>query len=72
MCAALFGVSRSTAASAIGEGLVSLNYSPCFKCDAPVKTGDTLSYRGKGKALIGDPSGRSRKDRLFVNAEIYE
>ena len=72
VCAALFGVSRSTAASAIGEGLVSLNYSPCFKCDAPVKTGDTLSYRGKGKALIGDPGGRSRKDRLFVNAEIYE
>ena len=51
---------------------MSLNYSPCFKCDAPVKTGDTLSYRGKGKVLIGDPGGRSRKDRLFVNAEIYE
>lgn len=72
VCAALFGVSRSSAAASISEGLVSLNYSPCFKCDATVREGDTVSLRGKGKALIGAPGGKSRKDRQFINAEIYE
>ena len=67
----LFGVSRTTAAELIRLGAVTLNYSICEKVDAPVKEGDTLSVRGKGKGRIAQIGGRSRKDRLFVEAEIY-
>ncbi len=67
----LFGVSRTTAAELIRLGAVTLNYTICEKVDAPVKAGDTLSVRGKGKGRIAQIGGRSRKDRLFVEAEIY-
>ena len=68
----MFGVSRSTAADAIRLGLVALNYSPCEKPDAGIKEGDTISFRGHGKGTIAADGGRSRKDRIFINAEIYE
>ena len=67
----LFGVSRTTAAELIRLGTVTLNYTICEKVDAPIKEGDTLSVRGKGKGRIAQIGGRSRKDRLFVEAEIY-
>ena len=67
----LFGVSRTTAAELIRLGAVTLNYSICEKTDAPIKEGDTLSVHGKGKGRITQIGGRSRKDRLFVEAEIY-
>ena len=67
----MFGISRTTAAELIRIGAVSLNYSVCEKPDAPVKEGDILSVRGKGKGRISEIGGRSKKDRLFVSAEIY-
>ena len=53
------------------DGAVTLNYTICEKVDAPVKEGDALSVRGRGKGRIAQIGGRSRKDRLFVEAEIY-
>ena len=67
----LFGVSRTLAAELIREGAVTLNYTICEKVDAPVKEGDTLSVHGKGKGRISQIGGRSRKDRRFVEAELY-
>ena len=67
----MFGVSRTLAAELIREGAVTLNYSICEKVDATVKEGDTLSVHGKGKGSISQIGGRSRKDRLFVEAELY-
>ena len=67
----MFGISRTTAAELIRIGAVSLNYSVCEKPDAPVREGDILSVRGKGKGRISEIGGRSKKDRLFVSAEIY-
>lgn len=67
----MFGVSRSMAAELIRFGAVSLNYSVCEKTDAPVKENDVISVRGKGKGKITAVGGRSKKDRLFIEAEIY-
>ena len=67
----MFGVSRTLAAELIREGAVTLNYSICEKVDATVREGDTLSVHGKGKGRISQIGGRSRKDRLFVEAELY-
>ena len=73
VCAGMFNLSRTAAAEAIGQGLVSLNYSECTKTDAPIRDGDILSLRGKGKGQVleaGDT--QSRKGRLFVKAGVYQ
>ena len=67
----LFGTSRTAAAELIRLGLVTLNYSLCQKTDASVKEGDVLSVRGKGKGRIARVGGRSKKDRLFIEAELF-
>ncbi|MCF0137225.1 MAG: hypothetical protein HUJ66_02545 [Oscillospiraceae bacterium] len=72
VAAGMFNLSRSSAAEYISAGEVSLNYSQCMKPDAPIHEGDVISVRGIGKGVVGEPGGRSRKDRLFVNAEIYK
>lgn len=66
----MFRLSRSAAAEQIRLGLVSLNYAPCPRTDAQVGEGDVISLRGRGKGTVTKIGGRSRKDRLFVQAEI--
>ena len=70
--AGMFNLSRTSAAGFISAGDASLNYSQCMKADAPVKEGDVISLRGCGKGIVGAEGGKSRKDRIFVNAEIYK
>jgi RNA-binding protein YlmH len=65
----IFRMSRSAAAEQIRLGLVSLNYAVCDKADAPVREGDVISLRGKGKGQVREIGGRSKKDRLFITAE---
>ena len=72
VASSMFGLSRTAAAELIRLGAASLNYAPCEKTDAPVKEGDVISLRGKGKGVLTEVGGRSRKDRLFVRAEIYQ
>ena len=67
----MFGLSRTQAAELIRMGAASLNYAPCEKTDAPVKEGDVISLRGRGKGVLVSVGGRSRKDRLFVEAEVF-
>ena len=72
VCAGTFRLSRTAAAEAIAAGLLSLNYEVCLKPDAPVREGDILSLRGKGKAAVLDAGSReSKKGRLFVKVGIY-
>lgn len=70
--AGMFNLSRTSAAGFIAAGDASLNYSQCLKVDAPVHEGDVISLRGCGKGIVGPEGGRSRKDRIFVNAEIFK
>ena len=72
VCAGAFRLSRTAAAEAIAAGLLSLNYALCLKPDAPVREGDVLSLRGKGKAAVLDAGSReSKKGRHFVKVGIY-
>ena len=66
----MFGMSRTSAADQIRLGAATLNYAVCDRVDAPVKPGDVISLRGKGKGSLTGAGGRSRKDRLFLEAEI--
>ncbi len=72
VCAGTFGLSRAAAAEAISAGRLSLNYEVCLKPDAPVREGDVLSLRGKGKAAVLDAGSReSKKGRHFIKAGRY-
>jgi len=67
----LFSVSRTAAAEAIRGGLVTLNHLPAGKQDAPVSERDTLSLRGRGKAVIDALGAPTRKGRIPVTARKY-
>lgn len=67
----LFDLSRTEAARQIAAGMVSINYEVSEKTDSPVREGDILSLRGKGKGKITGTGGVSRKGRLFVYGVIY-
>ncbi len=67
----IFGVSRTQTAELIRAGAVSLNYVPCLRTDAPISEGDVISIRGKGKGAVTSLGGRSRKDRTFLEAELW-
>ena len=69
--AGAFGLSRGNASAAITQGLVSVNYFPCEKPDRTVVPGDVLSLRGRGKATVGAPGGKTRKDRQFITVELW-
>lgn len=71
VAAGLFDLSRTEAARQVEAGNITLNYELCDRCDAPVRPGDTLSLRGKGKGRITGLGGTSRKGRQFVEGEIY-
>lgn len=67
----MFSISRTAAAELIRAGSVSLNYAVCIHADMPISEGDVLSIRGRGKGAVTAIGGQSRKERTFVEAEIY-
>ena len=68
----MFGISRTKASELIRLGAVSLNYEQCLKTDAEINEGDIISVRGKGKGCVSSVGGKSKKDRLFIEAELYQ
>lgn len=64
--ASVFPMSRGNAAEAIRSGLVFLNNAQVQKPDAAVKEGDKLVLRGKGKAVLKEVGGQTRKERIFI------
>lgn len=69
--ASAFGLSRGRAAEAITHGIVFVNNMEVIKTDYQVAEGDKLTLRGKGKAVLADVGGRSRKDRQYITIERY-
>lgn len=68
--ASAFSLSRGDAAEAIRRGLVQVDGAPTLKGDRPVAQGVRLSVRGKGKAILAETGGLSKKGR--VNIEIHK
>ena len=67
-----FALSRAKAAEAIRRGIVSVNSVEALKVDQEVSEGDRIVLRGKGKAVLTEAGGRSRKDRIIVTFHIYK
>ncbi|QAT43979.1 YlmH family RNA-binding protein [Aminipila luticellarii] len=64
--AAAFGMSRSNAAEAIKSGSVFVNNLQTAKNEKLVREGDKIVWRGKGKVVLKDIGGNTRKDRIYI------
>ena len=69
---AAFSLSRTKAAQAIESGSVYLNSVQTLKPDAHVNTGDKLVLRGKGKAVLFEVRGESKKGRVHLVLRKYQ
>ena len=67
-----FALSRAKAAEAIRRGIVSVNSMEALKVDQEIGEGDKIVVRGRGKAVLAEAGGRSRKDRIIVTFNIYK
>ncbi len=66
--ASLCSVSRGKAEELVSAGLVSVSGVEIQKTGFTVKSGDTVSVRGKGRFIIDDSPGSSRKGRILFRA----
>ena len=66
-----FRLSRGNAGEYIDAGRVFVNGMQTLKRDAKITEGDKLNIRGKGKAVLKSVGGLSKKDRIFIELEIY-
>jgi len=66
VAASAFRLARGKAQDAVRQGLVSVNGRQVLKPDMEVSEGDRISFRGRGKAVLSEVGGRSRKDRIVI------
>ncbi len=68
---AFFNMSRNTAAETVNKGLVYVNSSQCLKVDYTLKEGDKIVLRGKGKTVLSEIKGTSKKGKLKIEYKKY-
>ena len=66
-----FKISRSKAADAIRGGIVSVDHIECLKPDAKIEEGSAIVLRGRGKAVLREIGGESKKGRLWIRIERF-
>ncbi len=64
--AAAFSVSRTLAAEAVKTQRIYVNNLPLTKGDKTLSVGDKVRWQGKGRFILEETGGTSRKGRLFV------
>ena len=69
--AAAFSMSRTAASEAINKGVVYVDNVQCFKSDYTLTEGSKIVLRGKGKALIEEITGQSKKGRMHLLIKKY-
>lgn len=63
--------SRGKANEILEQERVLLNHEIIQKCSKEVKENDTITIRGKGRFIINNIVGNSRKGRLFIEVEKF-
>ena len=69
--AAAYRCARSKAQEAIKQGLVFVNNAECLKPDREISEGDVVVLRGRGKCVLEEVGGTSKKDRIFITVKKY-
>lgn len=68
----IYNLSRSDAKNAIEAGLVKLNYKVTYKISETLEVGDMVSMRRRGRFIVGDYLGLSKKDKLKLIIKIIK
>lgn len=71
LVSSVFGLSRGKAQEAIKTGFVFVNSSQTQKPDMQLNEGDKLVLRGRGKAVLREIQGKTRKDRIYIIFDRY-
>lgn len=71
VAASAFNISRSKMAREVNVQRVALNWRLCTNQSAPVKEGDVISVRGRGRAEVAEVMGRTKKGRIAVLLKRY-
>ncbi len=71
LIASAFSLSRGRAAEAVERGMVFVNGLQSEKTDRQIKEGDKLVVRGKGKVLLKEVVGVTKKDRISIVLHKY-
>ncbi len=69
--ASAFSLPRSRAQEAVARGIVFVNDREAHKPDAELSEGDKIVLRGKGKCVLAEIGGRTRKDRVRIAINRY-
>ena len=69
---ACYMLSRSDSADAILSGSVFVNSLQAVKCDKRIVEGDKIVFRTKGKIVVKEVAGKSKKGRFFLKVDIYD
>lgn len=71
VAAAGFGISRSRAAADIEAEKLKLNWQGVKNAAHPVKEGDVLSLRGRGRVEVLEIRGKTKKGRIAVSLKRF-
>ncbi|MCR5332031.1 MAG: hypothetical protein K6E62_12735 [Lachnospiraceae bacterium] len=67
----LYNLSREQSLKLVSEGRVFVGGAEITSNSRALKTGDVVSVRGFGKWIFRGESGKTRKDRLYVEMDVY-
>ena len=59
-----FGASRTRMAREIRAGRVRVNWQPALHPDRLLQPGDVISIRGRGRVILAEMTGQTKKGRL--------
>ncbi len=66
-----YGVSRAKAAEAVKSGKVKVNWEDTEAVSSEMKQGDIISLRGKGRIVLEEVAGTTKKDRIRITIKKY-
>jgi RNA-binding protein YlmH len=66
-----FGISRTKAAEVIKSGRVRVNWEENDLTSKQIKQNDVISLRGKGRILLEEIVGTTRKDRIKITIKKF-
>lgn len=67
-----YGVSRAKAVETVKSGKVKVNWEETDSSSKEMKQGDVISLRGKGRIVLEEVSGTTKKDRIRIVIKKYQ
>lgn len=66
-----YGVSRAKAVETVKSGKVKVNWEDTESASREMKQGDVVSLRGKGRIILEEVAGTTKKDRIRITIKKY-